>query len=63
MQNCCKRTENEFDINNVNLNQYFDDLESVMDMKIDTEKKAIKNWHTLHLRLTLFRNLRKQVKD
>ena len=63
LYDCKKEKEVEHDITNINLGHYFDKMSSTLDTKIENDRKAIKNWQKVNLRLALFRNLSSKVKE
>ena len=40
----CTNTDEDLDFNSIDLMKYFTKLEQEMQLKLNTEKKAIKNW-------------------
>lgn len=63
INDCKAESDDEYDITNVNLNLYFEQLGANLDGKLEKERKALRNWQMINLRLALYRSLRKNVKD
>ena len=60
---CKREDEKDYDITNVNLGLYFENLSSTLEVKMERDRRALRNWQKINMRLALFRNLRKKVKD
>ena len=55
------RNDDETDYRIINERSYFEQTKSNLDQKIEKDKRAVRNWKTINLRLALYRTFKRKV--